>query len=86
MVSVLAFTKDYKFPPMSHQKINNEKMQQIAEDLKTQLPGCGFALIALDIEAGATHGNYVSNMNDEFMIKTLEHQIRFLKERLSATL
>jgi len=70
---------------MDHQKINNEKMQQIADNLKIQLPGCGFALIAFDIEEGATLGNYVSNVNDEFMIKTLEQQIYILKERLEVT-
>jgi hypothetical protein len=70
---------------MDHKKINNEKMQQIADNLKIQLPGCGFALIAFDIEAGETLGNYVSNVNDEFMIKTLEQQIRILKERSEAT-
>lgn len=86
MTSIFAITKALMFPLMGHPKINNEKMQQIADDLKIQLPGCGFALIALDIEEGATHGKYVSNMNDEFMIKTLEHQIRFLKERSSASL
>jgi hypothetical protein len=83
MMGVLAITKDYMFPQMGLQKINNEKMQQLAADLKRELPGCGFALIAFDIEKGATQGNYVSNVNDEFMIKTLEQQIRFLKERSS---
>lgn len=78
-------TKNLLFALKDHKKINNEKMQQVADQVKAQLPGCGFAIIAFDLEEGATRGNYISNVQDEFMIKTLEHQVRILKERSMAS-
>lgn len=62
-------------------KINDNKMLELAGRLKTELPDCGFALLAFDIENGETCSNYVSNLTDEFMIKALEVQLNILKSR-----
>ena len=56
-------------------------MLEVAECLKTELPGCGFALLAFSIENNETNSNYVSNVDDEFMIKALEMQLAVLKNR-----
>ncbi|EHQ28715.1 hypothetical protein [Mucilaginibacter paludis] len=59
---------------------NDQKMQELAEYIKSQLPGCGFALITLKIENGTSCGNYVSNVQNEFMIAALERQLEALKK------
>lgn len=62
-------------------KNNGRKMLDIAEHLKTELPGHGFALLAFHIENGETKSDYVSNVDDAFMIKALEMQLSILKSR-----
>ncbi|OKS86390.1 hypothetical protein RG47T_1846 [Mucilaginibacter polytrichastri] len=59
-------------------KINGEKMRQLADYIKTNIPGCGFALIAFEVESIA-NANYISNVQDDFMIQTLEHQLNAMK-------
>ena len=61
--------------------INNQKMLEIADGLRNELPGCGFALLAFDIENNETCSNYVSNVDDEFMINALEMQLSILKSK-----
>lgn len=60
-------------------KINNQKMCDLADYLKSAIPGCGFALIAFEVDEGANQGNYISNVQDDFMISTLERQLKVLK-------
>jgi len=62
-------------------KINDKKMLKVADHLKSELPECGFALLAFSIENNETCSNYVSNVDDEFMIKALEMQLNILKAR-----
>lgn len=59
-------------------KINGEKMRELADYIKANIPGCGFALIAFEVESIA-NANYISNVQDEFMIQTLEKQLHALK-------
>ena len=61
-------------------KINGEKMRELADYIKANIPGCGFALIAFEVE-GMANANYISNVQDEFMVQTLEHQLNALKSR-----
>ncbi|MFD1255995.1 hypothetical protein ACFQ3S_04245 [Mucilaginibacter terrae] len=65
-------------------KINDKKMRDIADQLKTDLPGCGFALLAFDIHNNETCANYVSNVEDDYMIHALEMQLNILKNKKSA--
>lgn len=60
-------------------KINGQKMRDLADYLKSAIPGCGFALIAFEVDEGANQGNYISNVQDDFMISTLERQLKVLK-------
>jgi hypothetical protein len=62
-------------------KINNQKMLEIANSLRAELPGCGFAVLAFNIENNETCSNYVSNVEDEFMINALEMQLTILKNK-----
>lgn len=65
---------------MDRRKLDNNKMAELAESLKSQIPGCGFAIIAFEMEDGVSYGNYISNVSDEYMIKTLESQLAVLKQ------
>lgn len=56
-------------------------MLDIADHLKAELPGHGFALLAFHIENGETKSDYVSNVDDAYMIKALEMQLSILKSR-----
>ncbi|MVN90612.1 hypothetical protein [Mucilaginibacter aquatilis] len=67
---------------MKAKKINDKKMLELAGRLKKELPDCGFALLAFDVEDNQTVSNYVSNLNDEFMIKALEMQLNMLKSKV----
>ncbi|WP_342645886.1 hypothetical protein [Mucilaginibacter sp. CSA2-8R] len=60
-------------------KINSQKMCDLADYLKSAIPGCGFALIAFEVDEYANQGNYISNVQDDFMISTLERQLKVLK-------
>ncbi|WP_345950875.1 MULTISPECIES: hypothetical protein [unclassified Mucilaginibacter] len=60
-------------------KLNGQKMRDLADYVKSEIPGCGFAIIAFEVENGPKVGNYVSNVQDEFMIKALETQLNALK-------
>lgn len=62
-------------------KNNDRKMLEIADHLKAELPGHGFAVLAFHIENGETKSDYVSNVDDAFMIKALEMQLSILKSR-----
>jgi hypothetical protein len=58
--------------------INGEKMRELADYIKSNIPGCGFALITF--EANRIHNaHYISNVQDDFMIQTLEKQLKALK-------
>lgn len=61
-------------------QITGEKMRELADYIKANIPGCGFALIAFEVE-GLANANYISNVQDEFMVQTLEHQLNALKNR-----
>jgi hypothetical protein len=74
-------TRKLILPFMGRPKIDNKKMAQLADHVKSHIPGCGFAIIAFDIEDGTSQGNYISNVSDEFMIKTLECQLALLKQK-----
>ncbi len=56
-------------------------MRDLADYLKSAIPGCGFALIAFEVEEDANQGNYISNVQDDFMISTLERQLKVLKAK-----
>jgi hypothetical protein len=73
-IKILKMTGGYK----NTTKINGEKMRELADYIKANIPGCGFALIAFEVE-GMANANYISNVQDEFMIQTLEHQLNALK-------
>ncbi len=60
-------------------KINGEKMRDLANNLKKQIPGLGFALIVFDFASDTKVGNYISNVREDFMIKALEQQLEALK-------
>jgi hypothetical protein len=60
-------------------KIDGEKMRDLADKLKEQIPGLGFALIVFDFANDAKVGNYISNVREDFMIKALEQQLESLK-------
>jgi flagellar motor switch protein FliG len=60
-------------------KINAEKMRSLADTLKNEIPNCGFALIVFQPD-GDNMANYISNVNDDFMIKALEVQLDALKK------
>lgn len=66
---------------MDSRKIDNTRMAEIADEVKSRIPGCGFAIIAFDITDGVSQGNYVSNVKDEYMIKALEFQLAVLKRK-----
>jgi len=59
-------------------KTGNQKMRDLADILTSELPGCGFALIVVDLDSGERVANYISNVNDDFMKQVLENQINAL--------
>jgi hypothetical protein len=59
-------------------QINGEKMRELADYIKSNIPGCGFALITFEANS-INNANYVSNVQDDFMIHTLEKQLKALK-------
>ena len=61
-------------------KVDAKKMRDLADNLKQEIPGFGFALIVFDFENGSKIGNYISNMDQDFMIKALENQLESLKK------
>jgi hypothetical protein len=65
----------------ANNKLSDQKMRDIADQLKSELPGCGFALLAFDVQNNETCANYVSNIEDEFMIQALEVQLNILKSK-----
>ena len=60
-------------------KINGQKMRDVAELLKKELPSCGFALIVFDLNSDENAANYISNVKDEFMEKALAIQLNALR-------
>jgi hypothetical protein len=60
--------------------INNNKMLDLADKLRKEIPNCGFALIVLELD-GENKADYVSNVNDDFMINALEMQLAMMKSR-----
>ena len=66
-------------------KISDQKMRDLADQLKVELPGCGFALITFDVVNNETCANYVSNLTDDFMIKALEMQLDTLRKGKETT-
>ncbi|WCT10719.1 hypothetical protein [Mucilaginibacter jinjuensis] len=66
--------------PEKTTKISGEKMRELADYIKANIPGCGFALIAFEVEEIA-NANYISNVQDEFMVQTLERQLNSLKNK-----
>lgn len=61
-------------------KIDGQTMRDLADDLKKQIPGAGFALIVFDLENETKVGNYISNVKEEVMIKVLERQLEALRK------
>jgi len=61
------------------ERIDDEKMRQLADNLKELIPGFGFALIVIDFENEKQIGNYISNVRQDFMVKALEQQLQALK-------
>jgi hypothetical protein len=60
-------------------KISGQKMREVAELLKVELPSCGFALIVFDLNSDDNVANYISNVKDEFMEKALANQLNALR-------
>jgi hypothetical protein len=60
-------------------KIDAEKMRNLADNLTREIPNCGFALIVFEPD-GNNMANYISNVNDDFMIQALEKQLNALKK------
>jgi flagellar motor switch protein FliG len=60
-------------------KINDQKLRDLADLIKAEIPGSGFAIMTFDIENNQTCANYLSNLTDDFMIKALEMQLENLK-------
>lgn len=54
-------------------------MRDLADNLKGEIPNCGFALIVFQPD-GDNMVNYISNVSDDFMIKALETQLDALKK------
>jgi hypothetical protein len=61
-------------------KIDAEKMRDLANNLKGEIPNCGFALLVFQPD-GDNMVNYISNVSDDFMIKALENQLSALKRK-----
>jgi hypothetical protein len=61
-------------------KIDAEKMRDLADNMKREIPNCGFALIVFQPD-GDNMANYISNVSDDFMIKALETQLNALKKK-----
>lgn len=64
----------------SEKKIDGQTMRDLADNLKGQIPGYGFALIVFDFESGSKIGNYISNVDEGFMINALQEQLDALKK------
>lgn len=66
-------------PSNHHTSIDGNKMRELADQLKAEMPGYGFALLVYDFESNNKIGNYISNVSDDFMIQALESQLNALK-------
>lgn len=66
--------------PEVKKKIDGQAMRDLADGLKKQMPGIGFALLVFDFENDSRIANYISNVQEEFMIKALEHQLDALRK------
>ena len=65
---------------MPENKVDGKKLRQLADQLKNDLPGnYGFALIVIEVNKEGKHADYISNINDDYMIKTLESHLSALK-------
>lgn len=67
-------------PPDQKIFVDGKKMRELADKLKAEIPGSGFALLVYDFENDGKIGNYISNVSDDFMIKALESQLDALKK------
>lgn len=61
--------------------VDGKTMRELADKLKEQMPGYGFALLVYDFNSGDKIGNYISNVGDDFMIQALECQLDALKKK-----
>ena len=66
----------------SEEKVDGRKLRHLADQLNNELPGgYGFALIVIEVDKQERHANYISNIHDDFMIKTLESHLFSLKNK-----
>ena len=64
------------------EKVDGRKLRDLADQLNDGLPpGYGFALIVIEVDEQEKHANYISNIHDDFMIKTLESHLFSLKHK-----
>lgn len=59
--------------------VDGQKMRDLAQGLKKELPGWGFALIVFKFDDACGMSNYISNARREDMISALEVQLQSLK-------
>jgi len=52
--------------------VNAQKMREVAQKIKEELPGKGFALVVFDFGEGMRDFNYISTGQREDMIATFE--------------
>jgi hypothetical protein len=69
-----------ELPPDQKISVDGKKMRELADKLKAEIPGCGFALLVYDFENEGQVGNYIANVSDDFMIKALGSQLDALKK------
>jgi hypothetical protein len=53
-------------------QIDGVRMRQLAEMIKKEIPGLGFALITFEFIETTAPANYISNAQREDMIKAIE--------------
>jgi hypothetical protein len=63
-------------------QVDGRKLRSLADQLNNELPGgYGFALIVVELDKQERRANYISNIHDDFMIKTLESHLFSLKHK-----
>ena len=60
-------------------QVDGQKMRDLAQGLKKELPGWGFALFVFKFDDGGGMTNYISNAMREDMISAIEEQLASLK-------
>lgn len=60
--------------------VDGQKMRDLADGLKKQLPGYAFALLVFQVDELGGVTNYISNAKREDMITAMEAQLISLKK------